>query len=1798
MNRASGLVALLILLAACAPQRRQTQFSKNKEIESGQIYTEEQLRAALGPDRYDILIAGIGQANLNLLSYAIGTSNMAQLINAIPTPGKLVALMSTSANSPKLTAVQVLDLLNKVDDACQLAGTMGNDTLMKVANLINAVSLSGMDGLKNIVHGVSIQSSDPNGVPYSNDAMARLGLLLSLVNENASAMPTLVNDISSPGGVYSPEGTARLLRLINNTFDMRDIAIVVNQTNSLSNITGVIAGLTSNIYCSKAQYAAKGTCETNGGVWTNNSCPAFPAMVTRADCQTAGGTWTPDGVENMLRILNESDKTCSVTAHNPNGTACLGAGATWSSKVAKLPVVINHITNVPNLNQIVNLLSNDAKKPGDAGNTFDGVDSLVATINNLWVAAAPFNDADAYGLNGIKRLAYFVNNLDTVAAASNDETFDAGSDCANGLFDNRLNWAFSNNNATTAAPWFGKAFRSTNAAAQAGVCSITNDTTAAVDATQTQSAELVANLVVAGNIEFYHRETLSAGENVKFFVDDTLTATWTASTAAFTLQSYAVTTGIHRFRWEIFRNVGSTSQVYIDTVTLPGEKGQPRTAAEKTAIMLNNIYIAASITNIAEIMNTVTVTSTPAGCWTAPTFNCTPTYDNGLDALITTINKAEYPVAITDVPRLATTVNTINNVPIMVSILNNLTTTDATRQLLAMLDFVQTPSTIPNLINALTGDAGAKVGVILNNNNAAGTINLLRVIADTGAGGVPVAETANFINGLNTTSHVSVILNKLMLTANVKVAGSVIVGASPTGGQKVAQFFNQVITKGQAAPAQNCSSGTTSDFCIKNHLVRLVNDVAASSGGPTVIAEIVSGMRPDTGPGGLTGVVRMTDILYDLKQMDAASIYNNGLLNTATDHYGRLTTLIADMGGASAGVYTARIVNEINQPYLVARVSDLIKTINRTRYVSRLLSEMSSVDLMLQLLNDANTNMANIKMVVNGQGNLAYGTDTSAADLPAFYTSPSQTGHKPVRTTTYTTAGSDLDTLGRLIQLINGVTGGITNVVTLINVIADLKFIAAVNGMAAPNSMPTPYNPDAAGGRNYGYGLINEADQTNYISNLMNGVANLDLLLTIINGPGSCSDATKNSRSTCLAAAATWTEGNMGVCSGVAVTSISNANPAVVTKTAHSFANGAEVSFTTTGALPAPLTTSDIYFVVGAAANTFNLSLTPGGAAIATTSAGSGTHTVWGHKTQAACSAGGGTWTANSPIAANSAQYLKLTNLINDVAGSTRQGTGAKAVGDVSILSSLINDLGNTPTGPQTLANQARIITVLNDVVYCGINPANDRNIANNVAAGNPGGPNCSVAAYGNEVSCVGAGATWRNGPADATAANRHVLACNQPISYAYSKTADFYDPRPRLTNAVLSVDTAYPLSIVIGQVSATKKTVRILNGARRSNTVLRMVNLLPGEATRDLVNTVNLSQIYPAMDYLVNNLSGDEDTAAEAFSSLVFWGNSIGQGASRTGTRMDFKAVGPKRLGGVLNTESGSYLESLMSKFGWRTVIPLLMCGLSPSGVNTLDSYSGYDQAPDWVTSGTAVNSNATGNTCGTANAEKCMYIPGRLGTVLFKQKEVMTTSGSCSNATYKTRSSCQFNSGIWDPDTGSATWTFGVTTATDVANCKAYHDEQATVTILLSVSRQVDWVVWAGVNVVISSPAGIAGAWGILKGKGIIGSNVSDIDFPPPVGTGYTCTSGVSGDNTNEYACVDNGMKDDDGPDNIAGNDDDNVSLYRWGNQCSIPQRGGTNCNANYTTCETTCQGRWIPNKDWPTHRVNPFAGGDPIQ
>lgn len=70
------------------------------------------------------------------------------------------------------------------------------------------------------------------------------------------------------------------------------------------------------------------------------------------------------------------------------------------------------------------------------------------------------------------------------------------------------------------------------------------------------------------------------------------------------------------------------------------------------------------------------------------------------------------------------------------------------------------------------------------------------------------------------------------------------------------------------------------------------------------------------------------------------------------------------------------------------------------------------------------------------------------------------------------------------------------------------------------------------------------------------------------------------------------------------------ASGATLTATGHDFVNGVRVTVATTGTLPGGLSPATQYYVVAVSGDDFGLSLTKSGSAIATTTAGSGVHSV------------------------------------------------------------------------------------------------------------------------------------------------------------------------------------------------------------------------------------------------------------------------------------------------------------------------------------------------------------------------------------------------------------------------------------------------------------------------------------------------------------------------------------------------------------------------------------------------------------
>jgi hypothetical protein len=166
-----------------------------------------------------------------------------------------------------------------------------------------------------------------------------------------------------------------------------------------------------------------------------------------------------------------------------------------------------------------------------------------------------------------------------------------------------------------------------------------------------------------------------------------------------------------------------------------------------------------------------------------------------------------------------------------------------------------------------------------------------------------------------------------------------------------------------------------------------------------------------------------------------------------------------------------------------------------------------------------------------------------------------------------------------------------------------------------------------------------------------------------------------------------WTMNNTDFtwvpCSKVtALTSISNASPAVLTLNSHGRAIGDAIVLTTSGALPAGLTAGTVYYIISAGfgANSFQVSATAGGSAINTSDAGSGTHsftddyTALGTNDQWQFAQFGSYVFAVKTGTAPQVYTLASSTAFSDLSGSPPQARYIAVVGRFLVLSGLTDN--------------------------------------------------------------------------------------------------------------------------------------------------------------------------------------------------------------------------------------------------------------------------------------------------------------------------------------------------------------------------------------------------------------------------------------------------------------------------------------------------------------------------------------------
>jgi subtilisin-like proprotein convertase family protein len=1118
------------------------------------------------------------------------------------------------------------------------------------------------------------------------------------------------------------------------------------------------------------------------------------------------------GIERLclaVALVDENLNTMPViineVASSQQGMAVLLRIFNETVDIRDLTTVINNTTVLTNLTGIMNNITN-------IEGSLDGTDSLVSTLNNT---------------NEPERLAYALNNLSINGVVSNDDGFESG---ALGS----LNWAVSGT----------KEWKATQSMSAQGSYSAAIGVSGLNDMIDNDRAslELTSDISDSGSVTFSRMVSTESNKDfLKFYIDDVLKAKWSGGGGApvWVNESFPVSAGVRRFRWEFVKDGSSSAGLdscTIDSVTLPGNRGAALFPYQKVAVILNRMTLSSQNT-VAEVFNSID--------------------QNGLDNLVSMLNITAYPSDWeSGTVKFIEITNNLNSVDNLAGFINGLAPGSA-KHIVDAIDYVSDTSKMYTLINGLEGQPGEKMYMVVNGLTPAGTSAMIKILDN-----VPINDLLTIINGVTDTSDMPLIFNNLNLSGTD--VSDVDTDASPTAAERMAVIINDV--SDGIAPGSNLTVAT--------HLVRLINDLSGAGGsGAANVGRIVSGLDNTVTPSGASRIVRIMD---NLAVSDTANRYNDPLCDGATgpatypvtSYTNSINYYIPDNNSAGA----TSPINVAGGPSSIYKVTVKVN-----------ITHTYTGDITLSLKSPAGT-WVTLSNKRGGSGDNYYSTvfDSNAVISISSGSAPFTGTYRPESLlTAFNGQNSNgtwelkvVDSASSDTGSINNWTLNLTEMVTpppSIDCTSDKfgRLTTFMNDMGSEGARTTAYmiNGISATKISNLTDLIGSVRRIRYISDVINNLTNVDLMLAVLNDSNmqpvkmrrlldSFGDQTYPART---AFSPRYTDamssvqgdglGRLTVLINEVVTGYGAANIIALMNNVSDFnkLTGLISGINENGT---PITHGGahrIRYMSNLMNNVQNINLLVN-------------------------IMNGFTSPATPPV-----NYEPLVKLINEVGASTRKGSGTKPVGDMSIVWGTINKLAwdYALNAPRSNAEQSKLIYVMNGVNKCGVQSGYDL-----------------------------------NSPAS------HLLP--EPCSSGNKRLSDF----------MLGMNDAKPVSIIVGEVTDVNKTINVMNGVRDAEKLIDVINYMPGEVTSAFINKNNINVIYTSTLYLLNRLTAKE------LVGIIHWGTGIPDGISRTGTVYWFTGFGPYRMGQMMNTETGPRLKEVLDKFGVQTATAAMVCGFGTTNL------------------------------------------------------------------------------------------------------------------------------------------------------------------------------------------------------------------------------------------------------------------------
>ncbi|MBF0238840.1 MAG: hypothetical protein HQM12_14140 [SAR324 cluster bacterium] len=915
-------IVMIISLVGCQkrPERTfkvSTSYYDHKEQESHQTDTDmDALLQGIGQYKFDALVAGLGEANLQRMVYEAGHSNIIDLINQIGDPQKLVSLMS---GDNALSVTEVLTLLNATDEMIRVENPPSQDTIGKIANVINNVH--DMNSLKDIVHGM---------LPYQDlTGIERLSLVIALVDEQVNTMPNLLNDVAG-----TAEGKAKLLKILNEVEELKKLTTFINNLLALSNATNLInsvdsAGMealitTVRLTGSSEMIATLVNLLDVQGVVSNDEDFEGTASQTWAVSSTGGHMWvidnqqasggqnsagTPEGMAHN-EVLSAEMFSHIITA----GTMNFHYKVSTESGHDYLKFYIDDVlqgkisgetgwSQSPDyyVEAGVHRFRWEYEKDasGSAGQDRIWLDNIVLP-GNKGTLRTPYEKV-AILLNQLKpqipdAIPQILNGLSSAGMVTLTRLLN-GIEYPQDIQDEpRL---VSIVNGIQAIPTIIELLNGINDNGAVQLLSLANyidNTTGIVD--------LINGLAAQGSGRKAY-DLINAVNSTGVFqfvrVLDVVEPSDIVTIADGIFQTSHLA--------EILNNLYLNGQ----KISQEGQTGG-YTGGHKVTDAIMGIKADANLSigyHLVRLINDIAVSGT-----------------HGAKNVADIINGMEPP----------TTASPEYGITKMVKVLSGMSAHDETYLYKNPTDsgYSDKFGRLTTLINSISESGASSVVKIINGMEVAHLTALTQLVADISQ----IRQISELINQVDDAENIAVIFNNLDQQIN------------PNGVTKLKDVIHLVDGNAQLEI---------------QHLARLINDLASQGGnnGARNVARIINGLTPVSVSTQETGIIRVVLIMQHLYAQDSGNIYTSPDQTGTSDQFGRLTTLINAISANGTDNVVILLNNLSNQK--IQDLGYLLTHTGRIRYVSDLVNRMINVRLLTVILNGVNS-IGSLTQIVNDIG--------------------------------------------------------------------------------------------------------------------------------------------------------------------------------------------------------------------------------------------------------------------------------------------------------------------------------------------------------------------------------------------------------------------------------------------------------------------------------------------------------------------------------------------------------------------------------------------------------------------------------------------------------------------------------------------------------------------------------------------------------------------------------------------------------------------------------------------------------------